>query len=57
MYMYSAYLYLAAVALAENDGLQRFALEHVLVLYIGSISVDMLMCHSIPTYIPSPFSH
>lgn len=33
MYMYSAYLYLAAVALAESDGLQRFALEYVQYMY------------------------
>lgn len=50
MYMYSAYLYLAATALAESDGLQRCALEYDMystcILYMGSISVEVLMCHS-----------
>lgn len=45
MYMCSAYLYLAAVALAESDGLQRFAREYVHALYMGSISVEVLMSY------------
>lgn len=58
--MYSAYLYLAAVALAESDGWQRFALECDIYMYstpyMGSISVEVLiqcMCHStfIQTYV------
>lgn len=72
-YMYSAYLYLAAVALAESDGLQRFALEYDMystcTLHGIHLYGEVLMCHSsfvhmycirteyIHTYIPLPFNY